>query len=355
VKKFWQSKKNVFLALVLLVAGLFIYFFWFAESEFPWEKEKLPEEIKNDNVPPSTAITSPEDKSWWSRDFKVTINDSDLGSGLVEYLFRESGCKYIIEDLGTGEAIGGFRQCDPVEINIPVGKEKICSSSYQKNDISQGKCKVSTIAFDKADNNSGWKSKVFNIDLIEPEVDQINSVNQSLELDKTYLLEASISDNSKITGCWFYLDGGLTEEKVKIEPIPCQDDNRCRVSLGYSFDEEDEYLIGFGCTDIAGNFSFGEPLIIKVVTNHPPQISSCKVTPSQGNLLTSFQFSVEATDWEGDELFYTWDFGDGETSSEKNPFYSYLISGTYEPKVIVSDGKGGEVECSTAWVVVSQD
>ena len=355
MKKFWQSKKIVFLILVLLIAGLFIYFFWFAKIKFPWEEEELPEEIKNDNVLPSTAITSPEDKSWWNHDFKVTINDSDLGSGLVEYLFKESGCKYIIEDLGTGESIGGFRQCDPVEINVPVGEEETCSSSYQKNDISQGKCKVSTIAFDKAGNNSSWKSKVFNIDLIKPEVGQINSVSQSLELDKTYLLSAPISDNGQITGCWFYLNGGETKEKVKIEPIPCQDDNKCRASLEYSFGKEDDYSVYFSCTDIAGNFSLGEPLIIKVVTNHPPQISSCKITPSQGNLSTSFQFSVEATDLEGDELVYSWDFGDDGTSNEQNPSYSYLVSGTYTPKVMVSDGKGGEAECFTAWVVVSQD
>ncbi len=355
MRKFWQSKKIVFLILVLLIAGLFIYFLWFTKSEFPWEEEELPGEIRNDNISPSTAIISPEDKSWWQNDFKVTINDSDLGSGLVEYLFKESGCKYIIEDLGTGSAIGGFRKCDPVEINVPVGEEKTCSSSYQKNDISQGKCKVSTIAFDKAGNNSGWKSKVFNIDLIEPEVGQINLINQSLELDKAYLLEALISDNSKITGCWFYLDGKETKEKVKIEPIPCQDNNKCKTSVEYSFDKEDDYSIRFGCTDIAGNFSLGEPLVIKVVTNHPPQISSCQVTPSQGNLSTPFQFSVEATDLEGDELVYVWGFGDGGTSNEKNPFYFYLDPGTYEPKVMVSDGKGEEAECSTAWVVVNQD
>ena len=349
MKKFWNSRKFWFLILALIGIGLFLFFFLIKNWEVPEGiQEELSEEVKRDKTPPSTAVISPEDKSWHNKSFTAEINDSDLGSGLKE-------CRYIIEDLATNGVSGGLRKCDPVKINVPVGKDKVCSSSYQKENPSQGKCKVSTIALDKAGNESGWKSRVFNIDLIKPKVNQVALEKNNLEINKNYLFETSVSDNSKIIGCWFYLDGKNTEKKVKISPLPCQDNKECRISVNYSFDKEGDYYINFSCSDIAGNLGSNEYQKVKITTNHPPEISSCKVVPSQGTLQTEFQFEVEVSDPEGDNLSFLWNFGDGKVSKEENPKYQYTASGTYEPKVIVTDSKGEKTECSTAWIVVSGD
>jgi hypothetical protein len=332
------SKKAIIIVLVLLVAGLFIFFFLMKEAEKG--KEEIAEEIKEDQTSPSTKVVSPEDKSWHRHTFTVEIRDSDLGSGLAE-------CQYLIEDLGTGRVAGGERECGFVERIIPVGEEKICSSSYQKDDVSRGKCKVSSLAVDKAGNESGWESKVFNIDLIKPSVSPVNLSENSFELNEEYLLEATVSDNSKITGCWFYLDGERVDKKVEIS-LP-------KISVSQVFSEEKEYYLNFACADIAGNLGVGDYQIVKATTNHPPVISSCRVSPSQGNTQTEFQFEVLATDPEGDEISFSWDFGDGKNSTEKSPNHQYFSAGTYEPKVIAADSKGEKSECSTAWVVVSQD
>lgn len=353
MKKSQISKKFWLILLALIGTGLFIYFIWLPQAEIPEEEIEPPEEVKADKIPPSTAIVSPPNKSWHNADFEVLIYDSDLGSGLIEFVPGEKGCRYIIEDLGTGQAIGDFRKCDPIEIFVPVGEEKTCSSSYQKENPSQGKCLVSTKAFDWAGNESGWKSRVFNIDLIKPKVGQISSRVSKPEETQVYL--TSISDNSKIIGCWFYVNGKATKAKVRIEPIPCKDNNECIVSANYSFDSEGDYSLRFGCQDMAGNLGFGNSQIVKVITNHPPEISSCKVNPTQGTIQTEFQFKVIATDLDGDTISYSWDFGDGKSSEEKNPTHYYLSAGTYEPKIIVSDGRGGEAECSTAWVTIIEE
>jgi len=348
MRKFRTSKKFWLSLLSLIGIGLFIYFVFFVRPpEEISEKEiteELPEEIRKDKISPLTAIVSPKNKSWWNNDFEVTIYDSDLGSGLKE-------CRYLIHDLGTDRVGGEFRRCDPVKINIPVGEGKTCSSSFAKENISLGKCKVSTLAIDKADNQSDWKSRVFNIDLIKPKVGGIIS-EQNLELNKSYPFETTISDNSKITGCWFYVNGEIADTPTKITPVPCENENQCNVSGNYTFAKEGEYLIRFGCSDIAGNLGFGNQVIVKVTTNHPPKISFCKVNPTQGTIETEFQFDISANDPDGDQIFYLWDFGDGENSSEEKLIHFYKKGGTFEPKVIVSDGRGGESQCQTAWVTV---
>lgn len=308
--------------------------------------------LDSDKFAPATAILSPEDKSWHNSGFEVLINDSDEGLGLEDYVPGEKGCRYIIEDLGTGEVLKGFRKCDPVKIKIPVGKDKVCSSSFSKDSISQGKCKVSTMAIDKSGNSSGWKSKVFNIDIVDPQIGEIVS-ESVLELNKKYSFSVTVSDNSKISGCWFYLDGRISEEQVKINSVPCEKENQCVISAEFTFDTEAEHFIVAGCSDVAGNLGFSKKKTIKVSTNHAPEISFCKSLYSQGTIGTEFPFEVSASDKEGDRVSYLWDFGDGKTSTDQNPVHSYNKAGLYKPKIEVSDDKGLKSECFTPWITVT--
>ncbi|MEM2899763.1 MAG: PKD domain-containing protein [Thermoplasmata archaeon] len=48
-----------------------------------------------------------------------------------------------------------------------------------------------------------------------------------------------------------------------------------------------------------------------------------------------------STDEDNDALTYTWDFGDGSTSTGANPTHVYSKPGSYDVKLTVSDGKGG--------------
>lgn len=52
----------------------------------------------------------------------------------------------------------------------------------------------------------------------------------------------------------------------------------------------------------------------------------------------SIQFEVEASDPEGNLLTFHWDFGDGNTSSERRPLHEYPLAGEYFVEVTVSDG-----------------
>lgn len=52
----------------------------------------------------------------------------------------------------------------------------------------------------------------------------------------------------------------------------------------------------------------------------------------------SILFEVSASDPEGNLLTYSWDFGDGNTSSEMSPLHEYDQPGEYTVEVTVSDG-----------------
>lgn len=87
--------------------------------------------------------------------------------------------------------------------------------------------------------------------------------------------------------------------------------------------------------------------ILAALINNPPVVSFCDVNPLQGTTQVDFKFSfqAEASDPDGDTLSYKWDFGDGLFSTEQNPLHVYRKEGFYVPKVIVSDGQGGETPC----------
>ena len=63
-----------------------------------------------------------------------------------------------------------------------------------------------------------------------------------------------------------------------------------------------------------------------------------------GSAREPLTFSVDASDTNGDQLAYYWDFGDGSISdNQPSQTRSWLVGGTYTISVIVSDMKGGTV------------
>ncbi len=66
--------------------------------------------------------------------------------------------------------------------------------------------------------------------------------------------------------------------------------------------------------------------------------------PKKSNTDEKIKFSSEGSTDDGKIVSYAWDFGDGETSSEKNPTHAYKTPGTYTVKLTVTDDKGLKAE-----------
>src|SRR6187455_133985 len=77
--------------------------------------------------------------------------------------------------------------------------------------------------------------------------------------------------------------------------------------------------------------------------NRRPVITAAIVTPGSGiTTFTTYAFSANATDPDGDALTYSWDFGNGasSTNSSASVVYTNANTVTYRPTVTVRDSRG---------------
>ncbi len=84
-----------------------------------------------------------------------------------------------------------------------------------------------------------------------------------------------------------------------------------------------------------------------------PPTASAVATPSAGSAPLTVQFSSDgSSDPYGKPLTYSWDFGDGSTSTSANPSHAYTANGTYTATLTVSNGS--QIATSTTQVVVGE-
>ncbi len=343
MKKFWNSKK-FWLIFALIGIGLFIWFFW------PFTKIRwgVPEEIKN-SAGTQTGINksvssvyrydfqkqeylSDEGQSWQNSDFSRFIYDlAPAGSTLEK-------CYYFLYDNLKKEMSGGSQRKCNSNLTITVGENKNCFSQ------GENACTLYVYAADDLGIQGEMATVTYNIDYEGPRIGKVYKKDDAFQ--------AEVSDNVKVGYCWLYLDG---------QNIGSMEISGNSAVLSYSSGSEKPYNVFARCADHYDseknnylNIASGESVVIGAPVNHPPQISFCRVSPTQGNIQTDFQFSVAASDSDGDNLSYNWDFGDGKISDGENPIHQYFSPGTYTPKITVSDGKVEEASCFTAWVIVGE-
>ena len=78
-------------------------------------------------------------------------------------------------------------------------------------------------------------------------------------------------------------------------------------------------------------------------SNHAPVINSIGVNPPSGiSTLTTHRMTSSATDSDGDQLSYSWDFGNGATGQGANPSVTYTNTDTitYQATLTVQDPGG---------------
>jgi hypothetical protein len=103
----------------------------------------------------------------------------------------------------------------------------------------------------------------------------------------------------------------------------------------------------------SGNTSdFSNPLSVTITgpapVNNPPAAPSIPSGSTAGSSGTSYSYSTKATDPDGDQVKYTFDWGDGTTSitslvssgTAASASHSWNAAGTYSVKVMATDSKG---------------
>ncbi len=78
--------------------------------------------------------------------------------------------------------------------------------------------------------------------------------------------------------------------------------------------------------------------------------------PTYGIAPLTVQFTAASADWDGHALTnWNWDFGDGSTSTSRNPAHTYRTAGTFVPGLIATNNLGGTAVSwpdTNSWIAV---
>ncbi len=105
--------------------------------------------------------------------------------------------------------------------------------------------------------------------------------------------------------------------------------------------------------------SKGFTVTVRDLSNDAPSITSMTYSPADPDTGSLMWFNSTATDPEGDEIYYTWTFGDGHTAYGQNVRYQYTEDGGYDLVLSIDDkhvgAPGSRPVTQGSMVVVSQN
>ncbi|MEM9935524.1 MAG: PKD domain-containing protein, partial [Bacteroidota bacterium] len=121
------------------------------------------------------------------------------------------------------------------------------------------------------------------------------------------------------------------------------------------FSEGGEYEVELTVRDTDGNEVKCQEITIAVEGKPGAPSVTCNAVPDKGPSPLNVGFSAAATDPDGDELQYLWDFGDGDTSSLQTITHTYTEIGEYIAEVTVIDEDGLIATCQKTITVTNEN
>ena len=100
------------------------------------------------------------------------------------------------------------------------------------------------------------------------------------------------------------------------------------------------YYLDLGYSDISGTFGVSKIRRIRYVQSNQAPVALVSANPTSGPRPLDGHFSsAGSNDPEGQPITYSWDFGDGTSSTASNPTHTYTHAGQYLARLTVSDGR----------------
>lgn len=107
----------------------------------------------------------------------------------------------------------------------------------------------------------------------------------------------------------------------------------------HSYSENGIYTVELRVTDDAGSSDTHSQ---KIVVGNQTPVAKFDYSPRTPGAGENIQFTEASSDYENRIESFSWNFGDGTSSDERNPIHSYSENGIYSVKLTVKDNYGAE-------------
>ena len=118
----------------------------------------------------------------------------------------------------------------------------------------------------------------------------------------------------------------------------------------HQYAEQGSYTVYVTVVDNQGAYATCQTDILIEPANEPP--TCCFTAPASAGVGEAVQFSDCSTD-DGVIISWSWDFGDGEGSSEQNPTHQFAVEGNYEVCLTVTDDGALSTTCCQSISIVA--
>jgi PKD repeat protein len=108
----------------------------------------------------------------------------------------------------------------------------------------------------------------------------------------------------------------------------------------HAFGDNGDYTVTLTVTDKDGA-SDQDTVTVTILNANPDAVANATPNPADEGTAVAFKGSDSSDPGANENLTYQWDFGDGTTSPEADPTYTYPDSGDYTVTLTVTDKDGG--------------
>ncbi|MDM9632817.1 PKD domain-containing protein, partial [Robiginitalea aurantiaca] len=120
-------------------------------------------------------------------------------------------------------------------------------------------------------------------------------------------------------------------------------------------DTSESLTIEFIATDLNGLTATTSLIIIVGAGDNLPPVAVASASPLNGDVPLNVRFTGSNSTDDSGIAQYSWDFGDGNTSTDANPSHTYITPGTYTATLTVTDGDGLQDDASVQIIVNDPD
>ena len=144
---------------------------------------------------------------------------------------------------------------------------------------------------------------------------------------------SDLSSNGPTSWSWDFGDGGSSTEQNPSHTYTIANTYEVSLTATNAFDSDTETKTGY-----------------ITVTDPPAPTADFSASPTSGTTPLTVDFTDLSTD---SPISWTWNFGDGGSSTDQNPSHTYTSAGNFDVSLTATNSIGSDVETKTGYITVT--